>query len=366
MDTQAKVRTLMQAEYLDALVIANPENFFYLSGVRLLMQRLVPNQFSFVILAEERTVLVTVHSDADHARRDSRVKNIIEYGHTDTPVEALAMVISELGLARGRIGIETDFLPAAEFSALTHRLNDSTWVSAGTILRDARMRKSPDEISVLRTGQHRTELAITAAVAMSQEGDSEQEMAQRIGANFFTYGAEAVDFILLTIGKNSTVFHLLPGPDRARRGDIVHLDCGASFGNYRSDLSRNFAIGDATRGQRDTYARLWDVQRAVIGAIRPGVLVRTLVAHYVTAMRDVGLEPPGDHLGHGIGLSSHEYPELTGDCDVELMPGMVLAIEPNTFVQGDARYDIEDVVVVTEQGSEMLSGKYHQRDIWVV
>lgn len=366
MDRRANVVRLMRERELDALVVGSPENVFYLSGARLLMQRLVPDRYSFVLLTENNMTVVTVHSDADHARRDSGADAVVEYGHTATPIGALAQIVADAGLSRRRVGIETGFLPAAEFVSLSEQLPDVQWMPCGDVLREARLRKDSDEIARLRRGQHRTELAITAAIAMSQEGDSERAMAQKIGANFFAYGAEAVDFILLTIGVNSTVFHLLPGDYRARRGDIVHLDCGASFDNYRSDLSRNVGIGEITGRQHDTYARLWDVQRAVIDLIRPAMPVRDLVRRYLAEMARVGLEPPGDHLGHGIGLASHEFPELTLQCDVAMSPGMVLAIEPTTFVAGDVRYDIEDVVVVTEDGTEMLSGTYHQRAMWIV
>ena len=366
MDRRAKVLGLMRQRELDAIVVAAPDDVLYLSGVRLLMQRLVPDRYAFVMLTERRLTLITVHSDADHARRDSTADSVLEYGHTAAPIDELGQALADAGLAGGRVGIQSEFLPAAEFSALSRRLPDVRWTPCADVLREARMRKDHGEIARLRRGQHRTELAITAALAMSQEGDTERAMAQRIGANFFAYGAEAVDFILLTIGVNSTMFHLLPGDSRARRGDIVHLDCGASFDNYRSDLSRNVGIGSITPRQRDIYAGLWDVQRAVIAAIRPGVAVRDLVQRYLAEMKQAGLEPPGDHLGHGIGLASHEFPELTMDCDIVLGVGMVLAIEPTTFVAGDARYDIEDVVAVTDGGCEMLSGAFHQRSMWVV
>jgi Xaa-Pro aminopeptidase len=83
-------------------------------------------------------------------------------------------------------------------------------------------------------------------------------------------------------------------------------------------------------------------------------------------MARAGLTPLEDHLGHGIGLASHEHPERTLECDVVLRPGMVLAIEPTTFIPGDVRYAIEDVVLVTGHGCEMLSGTFHGRDMWVV
>lgn len=366
MDRRTELFKAVQQEGLDALVVGAPENVFYLSVVRLLMQRLVPNRLSFVLLTARDAILITVHSDADHARRDGMVDNVLEYGHTASPIDALGRAIADAGLSQARIGIDIGFIPAAAFTALTHRLPEVRWVPADDILQKARMRKDEEEIALLRRAQHRTELAITAAMAMSQEGDTERDMAQKIGANFFAYGAEAVDFILLTAGINSTVFHLLPGSYRARRGDVVHLDVGGSFDNYRSDLSRNVGIGQITARQGDTYTRLWDVQRAVIAGIRPGVTVRDLVRRYLGAMKAAGLEPPGDHLGHGIGLASHEFPELTSECDVELAAGMVLAIEPTTFIAQDARYDIEDVVVVTDTGSELLSGTFHQREMWVV
>ncbi len=366
MDRRSTVRRLMRERELDALVVGSPDNVLYLTGVRMLMQRLVPDRYAFALLTDRSLTVLTVHSDADHARRDCIADAVMEYGHTQAPVEALAAALADGGLSRRRIGLETNFLPADDADVLRRRLPDAVWAPAAEVLREARMRKDPDEIARIRTGQHRTELAITAGLAMSQEGDTERDMAQRIGANFFSYGAEQVDFILLTIGVNSTVFHLLPADTRARRGDVVHLDCGASFNSYRSDLSRNVGIGSITAKQRDTYARLWDVQRAVIAKMRPEVAVRELVDFYLAEMRRQGLEPPGDHLGHGIGLASHEYPEMTGECAVVLSPGMVLAVEPTTFVAGDARYDVEDVVVITGGGCEMLSGEFHGRDMWVI
>jgi len=212
MENHARLRALMRDQGLDALVAGTPENVFYLSGVRLLMQRLIPNRFSFVLLTADRSTLITVHSDADHARRDATVDAVLEYGHTAPPLRVLSQASADAGLGRGRIGIETGFIPVSEFTGLSQSLRGGELVAAEEIFQQARMRKNPDEIERLRCAQHRTELAVTAAMAMSQEGDTERQMAQKIGANLFAYGAEAVDFILLTIGINSTVFTCSPDP----------------------------------------------------------------------------------------------------------------------------------------------------------
>ena len=112
----------MRDRGLDALVAGTPENVFYLSGVRLLMQRLIPNRFSFVLLTADRSTLITVHSDADHARRDAAVDAVLEYGHTAPPLGVLSQAIADAGLDRGRIGIETGFIPVSEFTVLSQSL----------------------------------------------------------------------------------------------------------------------------------------------------------------------------------------------------------------------------------------------------
>ncbi len=367
MQPQQRVLKELHSQGLDAIVVASPENVYYLSQIRLLVQRLIPDRESFVIMtADGKSTLITVESDADFARRDAKTSAVIGYGHGQTPVEVLSRALLELGLSKARIGLESAFVPTGDYWALTKRMPDASFVAGDGVMRGARMVKAPEEVERLRRAEYLTEMSVTAAFAMSGEGDSELEMARRIANNMTSRGAEAIDFVLLSIGKNSTVYHLPPTDYRARRSEIVHLDCGGSFDNYRSDLSRNVGIGALRQEQIDTYARLWDVERGVIDQIKPGKTVRELVSLYLDLMKKVHLTPPGKHLGHGVGLSSHEYPELLPDIEQAIVPGMVLAIEPTTFITGDARYDIEDTVVVTETGCDMLAGALNPRSIWII
>ncbi|MEX2355726.1 MAG: Xaa-Pro peptidase family protein, partial [Thermaerobacterales bacterium] len=338
----------MAAHDLDALIVVSPENVFYLTRIRLLVQRLVPDRRSFVILtADGGSTLITVASDVDHARRDASVDQVVGYGHVDSPAAVLAQTLSNNGLAKARIGIESDFIPAADLWVLADQLPGVHIVGGDTVMRLARMSKTASEIDILRRAEYSTELAVMAAFAMSFEGQREVDLARQIHKNLLDHGAEAVDFVLLSAGLNSTVYHLPPTDYPVARGDVIHLDCGGSFDNYRSDLSRNVGVGHLTEKQYDIYARLWDVQRGLVAFMAPGLTVRQLVEKYVDLMGNARLEPPSPYLGHGVGLSSHEFPELSLECDVELVPGMVLAIEPTTFIAGDARYDVEDTVAIT-------------------
>jgi Xaa-Pro dipeptidase len=352
---------------LDALVAASPETTYYVIGARLLMQRLIPDRLTFVIVtADGACTVVTAASDVDHAKRDSTATGCVGYSAAEEPAEVLCRVLGEMGLGRAKLGIEGSYIPAADLWILTRRLPNAPVVAGDEVIRLARMTKSAREIERLRRAEYLTELAVHAAFAMVHEGDTERGMQLAVSLNLMRQGAEAVDFVLLQAAENSTKFHMPSGSYRCKAGDVIHLDTGASFESYRSNLSRNFRITRLAPKQIETYARLWDVQREVIAGMRPGLSVKELCGTYISCMGKTGLVPPSSYLGHGIGLSSHEYPEMTVESDAVLLPGMVVSIEPTVFVQGDARYDIEDTVVVTDAGSEMLAGALNRREIWIL
>jgi Xaa-Pro aminopeptidase len=357
----------MRERGLDALVAASPETTQYLVRARLLMQRLIPDRLTFaVVTADGGCSLVTAASDVDHAKRDSTATRFIGYTAAQEPAEMLCRTLSELGLARARLGLETRYIPAADVHLIRESLPAAEVISGDEVIRLARMVKSPEEVERLRRAEYLTEMGVHAAFTMTHEGDTERQMQLAVALNLMRQGAEAVDFVLLQAAENSTKFHMPSGSYACTAGDVIHLDTGASFDGYRSDLSRNFGITRLSPTQIDTYARLWDVQREVIAAMRPGLTVKELCGTYLRSMEKARLVPPSSYLGHGIGLSSHEYPEMTVESDAVLLPGMVVSIEPTTFVRGDARYDIEDTVVVTDAGSEMLAGTLNRREILVV
>lgn len=367
METRARVLAAMKKRGLDAIVAVMPENVFYLTGARLLMQRLIPERKTYAILtASNKVTLLTAGSDIDPARQEGTADDIIGVALVDDATQKLGEVLTDLKLADAKVAIEYNYMSANDVAMLKKAQPKATFEPAVEVFQEARLVKLPHEVEALRRAEQLQERAIIAAMATSGEGTSEKEMANRIASNMCLLGASAVDFVLLQIGVNSTVFHLASGDYKAVKGDIVHLDCGGQWPNYRTDLSRNVGITKVDQKKKDTYARLWDVQHEVVAFIKPGIRVNQAVAKMMELMDKNKLIPPGPYLGHSVGLSSHEFPEMTPACDIEYQPGMVFAVEPTTFVKGDARYDIEDTATVTETGCELLSGQSHSRDLWVV
>ncbi len=367
MDKKSRTMEQLNASSFDALVLSSPENFHYLSDARLLMQRLIPSKPSYLILTRDGTLtMLTAASDRDHALRDGSVSEVIPFNADESPESLLAEVLRDLCLESGRIGIDSNMTPCDTVWFLKKTLNGIRVGSATRLMEKARMIKTEEEISLLERAEHTAELALDAALSLVRIGESEANIASRVAANMMQMGAETVDFVLLTIGENSLKYHYPPGDRIVREGDVIHVDIGASFNSYRADISRNVGVRSLTEKQKDVYRRLWEVQRQIIAQIKPGRLVAHICEDYRYAMKSSGLTPPSLHVGHGIGLDSHEFPELTPDCKVMIEPGMVFAIEPTTFVDNDARYDIEDTVVVTGKGCRMLSGHRHGPDIRVV
>jgi Xaa-Pro dipeptidase len=361
-----RVRERLAEHQLQAVVLCSPENFYYVSGVRLLMQRLIRASRTYTVITPDDATLLTAASDVDHARRDGSIEEVQGYAVGVSPVEHLMSLLEEKGLGSARVGLDSGYFSADELWVLEEALPSLELLSARELMNEVRMVKTEAEIDRLWRAERLTETAINAAFASTELGDTEVDIARRIAAKMMERDAETVDFVLLAAGENSTKYHFPPSDHVVQPGEVIHLDCGGSFYSYRSDLSRNVGMGELSAQQKETYARLWHVQRKVIDGLRPGRIVADVCREYVRLMEEAGLEPPSPYLGHGIGLDSHEFPELTSDCQVELRAGMVLAIEPNTFVPGDARYDIEDTVVITGDGCDMLSGHRHSEELRIL
>lgn len=231
-----------------------------------------------------------------------------------------------------------------------HRLSD--------LVAAHRSRKSPRELACIRRAQGITDRTFTHILDYIRPGRTEREIALEMEFYSRRIGSEEAAFAFIVVsGKNSSLPHGVPSDKPVERGDFITLDFGATVEGYRSDMTRTVAVKEASDKQRDVYETVLRAQQAGFAAIRPGVPCNEVDAA-ARELIDTGAYKGcfGHGLGHSLGLDIHEPPRFSPTCTTPLEPGMVLSVEPGVYLPGEFGVRIEDIVVVTAEGYENLTG----------
>lgn len=267
----------------------------------------------------------------------------------------LADVLQEHGVARGRIGYERKAWTLDHYTELLDRLPDATWIAAERQFDRARMIKGEAEQRHLAHAARSTDAAIATAFMRAAAGWSEKAIGDVIQAEMLAAGADYSPFLVLAAGEHTKRVHHFANTEPMPVGGIVQFDGGGFWHGYDSDLARTAIVGRATNAQRDIYARLWAVQHEIIDAVRMGCRVSDLSAAGKRAFVKQNVPFAMTLLGHSLGVVLHEYPIINSMTDEVIQPGMMFCIEPSCTTVDGARYHIEDLVLVTENGPEIVS-----------
>jgi Xaa-Pro aminopeptidase len=236
-----------------------------------------------------------------------------------------------------------------------------TFRTSERVVEQARLIKDAAEIATLRESARRiSEVAVTALGTL-RAGMSERSVAGAIESGMRAAGFDRPAFdTIVGSGPNSALPHYRAGDRRLTTGDLVVLDFGGVLDGYCSDLTRTVAIGPPSPEALQLYTAVHDAQQAALAAVRPGVETTAVDAAARRVLEDRGLGAVFGHgTGHGLGLDVHEDPRVTWPRPdvppVLLQPGMVFTIEPGAYLSGFGGVRIEDDVLVTESGCEILT-----------
>lgn len=366
---QERLTRAMDDRGLDAVVASSPWNVSYLSGVSVDFTLLT----FLVTTRDRRQGLVINEADAYFMRNDTSIADVRDYPYSDTNAAAAkasatiaAGLLADLGLANARVGLEDDYVPALYRTYLTELVPHASFGDGSSAMSEARIFKMPSEIEVIRRAAYVTSKAINVGFAVSRVGDTERDVANAMQAAILRFGATHLSHTVCSAGVQSTVVHAHPLDKPIRPGEVIHVDFGGAFSGYMTDLSRNAVVEAPSTNGANTYRNLWDIHRVLLGQLKPGVVARELFATADAAFRNAGLKHPWGTLGHSTGLRVHEGFEITRTSDRVIETGMVLNIEPSHIEPGDARYHIEDTVLVTETGIEVLSNYDDTREMYAI
>ena len=263
-----------------------------------------------------------------------------------------------LGLDGKRIGVEPRQLRLLEFRHVKTGAPEADYPDASEVLSGLRLRKDQAEVEAMRRAVKIAQDALEATIPLIKIGMTEKELASELVVQLLRQGSEPeMPFApIISGGPNAANPHASPSERKLQAGDLLVVDWGATYDSYISDLTRTFAVGEVD----DEYKKIHQIVQAANAAGRAAGKPGVPCANVDKAARDV-IEKAGygmyftHRTGHGIGMEGHEEPYMRGDNMQLLEPGMAFTVEPGIYLPDRNGVRIEDNVVITETGSDVLS-----------
>jgi Xaa-Pro aminopeptidase len=345
-DTRQKnSKKILDSHHLEAILFTSLENIRYLCGF-------TGSDGAFLLTQEESFFLTDSRywTQADEEVKGSR---IVRY---TKKMEGIFSLLTDLKL--GKIGFESAFLPFSAYQFLTERLaNEARLLPLEDELRNLRAVKDAHELTLLRKAIDISSNAFFGITEILKEGVVERGVALEMESLMKRDGADAIGFdIILASGKRSALPHGKASGKRIEKGDFILIDFGSGFQGYHSDQTRTVVCGNPSAEQRKIYQIVKEAHDHAIEKVRPGIPIGEVDGAARDHIRSQGYgEYFGHGTGHGIGLAVHEDPAVNSENKGLLQEGMVFTIEPGIYLPEWGGVRIEDMVLVTAHGVEVLT-----------
>lgn len=348
-----KAVALLKQKEVKALILSPSANMSYLTGFNTFPgERLLVN----ILMDTGENIFIVPKLYESEVREKAEYDQIFSWNDTQNPVDIIKIVAEKYNLSNCSIAIEETMWFTA-FNKIFTSLKDVNYIHAAEIIGELRQCKSSIEFEKMRAASLAADKAIENILNNIKAGLKESEVRDMLEAEMKKVGASGPSFpTIIGSGSNSALPHYGAGERLLQDGDSVVMDFGCLLDNYCSDMTRTIIIGQASDKFKSVYAILKKAQQLAIDKVKPGVKASEVdyaARKYIT---DKGY---GDYFihrtGHGIGLEVHEMPYITESSEVVLKPGMVFSIEPGIYLEGEFGIRIEDLVMVTEDGVEVLN-----------
>jgi len=377
----ARVRTGMAVKGIEALLVVQKMTLYYLSGT---------TQDALLYVPLDGKPLLMVKREVVRASIESPLEQVVRL---QSNRELPSLVNNHYGKLPTSLGLELDVLPAKDYFNYQTMFPDTSLKDVSRVARDARKTKSPFEIDLIRTAGEIGRKVYEEGKGILKEGMTEIEFAGLLEASAKKYGHEGL-LRVRDINYEAYTWHVLSGEaggivsqsdspmgglglspafpvGASRRPMKAHepilVDFGTCYHGYQADETRMFSIGEMNQKFIDAYSACREIHDAVLEDIRPGadcesIYLKTLQLADRLGYRDSYLGPPGlqtRFVGHGIGLELNEFPFLAQGQSYPLEEGMTLAVEPKIVFPGEGSVGLENTVVVTRDGCEILTPLEH-------
>jgi Xaa-Pro aminopeptidase len=353
---QKSVRDAMKELKLDALMLTHPPDFAYLTNFT--------GDDSIGLITPKDFFLVTDFRYKEQAEQEAGWLKI--HMREGKMADAMAKTLAESKAKR--IGFEANYTTVGQVDALNKAISELAkenkdaksieLVPLDNVMSNIRRVKDDNEVDLIRKSVGVAEEAYEAVRDAIEVGQTENFIAGQLVFELRSRGASNSSFpVIVAAGANSSLPHYRPGEVLVKKDEPLLIDWGALYKGYCSDLTRTIMVGRVGDRLKHVYKVVLEAQLAAINFLRPGVTTHQAdrVARDVIDKAGFG-QYFGHGLGHGIGREIHELPSLNKNAkDEELRPGMIVTVEPGIYLPGEGGVRIEDDVLITHSGCEVLS-----------
>jgi Xaa-Pro aminopeptidase len=342
-----KVRKALRKLGVEALLVTDFTNVTYLTGFT--------GDDSYLLVRDDGDMIL---SDPRYTTQLGEESPGVDLYIRKPGVSILQATVRVLRTANtSRLGIEADSMTVGLEDKISDKLPQMAIVPITGLAEKYRQIKDKEEIELTRLAVWQAEKAFGVIRASLRAEMTEKQIAADLEYQFRLFGAKGPAFpSIIAVGPRAALPHCVPGNHRVEESDFVLVDWGASEGLYRSDLTRMIVTGRIPPKFAGIYEIVLEAQTKAIEAIRPGVVCQDVdaVARRVIAKAGYGRRF-GHGLGHSMGLLIHESPRFAVKNQTVLKPGMIMTVEPGIYIPGWGGIRIEDDILVTRNGHEVLT-----------
>jgi Xaa-Pro dipeptidase len=353
---QETARRYMHEAAIDAIFLTGGTSMQYFTNAQ---WGLSERMFAMVLPAKGEIAWVAPAFEKGRALEQIKFGNDVRTWQEDeSPYQLVASILKDRGIVSGKLGIE-ETVRFVFSDGIAKAAPGVKLTSADPVTSRCRRIKSAHEIELMRLANQITLKSFEIALKSLKQGMTQTELAGKIGAAHQQLGARGGALVLFA--ADSAFPHGTIAPQKLKEGDIVLVDGGCSVENYASDITRTTVFGKPSDKQLKVFDIVKRAQAAALKAARPGVACEDVDAAARKVIVDAGYGPDYKYfthrVGHGIGMDGHEWTYLVRGNKTKIEAGMSFSDEPGIYIPGEFGVRCEDIMVINENGAELLTGQ---------
>lgn len=341
-----KVRRVLAQNELPAGLITLITNVKWLTGFSGSYGVCVVTKSNFVFISDSRY--------AEQAHEQVKDAEVLIFQSPRTAPEVLSEVVSKYEISK--MGFEADHVTVSGLKKWQEKLESVELVPVERFIDPLRMVKTDEEIQAVRRACGLADACFTHVSRMFQIGVTEYDIAMEIEFYLRRQGAKNAFDPIVVSGERSARPHGEPSERKLQKGDFVTLDFGANLNGYNSDLTRTVFIGEPTEEHKRVYNAVLEAQLGALDMMKPGVKAEDVDSYSREILKKHDLAQYFGHgLGHGLGSTVHDVGRMGQKSEDVLEEGQIWTVEPGAYIPGFGGVRIEDDVVITKDGIDILT-----------